>query len=404
MFWLVAAALSLAVALALGLTLLRARARQMAEGAESDLALYRDQLKEIERDLERGVLAPQEAEAARAEVARRLLAADRRLEAARAAGSYGWAGPQMVAVAAVIVAVIAAGALYLWLGAPGYPDMPLEARLQAAQEYRANRPRQAEAERDMPPIAGVETDGKFVELVEQLRKVVAQRPGDVQGLKLLAENEARLGNFRAAHQAQAQLIEALGEKAGAQEWADLAELMILAAGGYVSPEAEEALTRALRLDPRHPRARYYSGLALAQTGRPDIAYRIWSGLLQESREDDPWVPLIRQQLPSVAAAAGIRMPAPELRGPSAADVAAAEEMTPEERQEMIRGMVAGLAERLETEGGTPAEWARLIRAYGVLGETAKASEAWNRARETFAEDPQAQALLREAARAAEVAQ
>jgi cytochrome c-type biogenesis protein CcmH len=179
--------------------------------------------------------------------------------------------------------------------------------------------------------------------------------------------------------------------------------MIIAAKGYVSGEAEEALANALKANATSPRARYYSGLALAQNGRPDVAYRMWIGLLEEGPEDAPWMPLIRGQIGPVARAAGINTADFDAPGPSADDVEAASQMSSTDRAEMIRGMVAGLAERLATEGGTPNEWARLIRAYGTLGETGKASVIWNEARETFADNADALAVLLEAAQAAEVA-
>ena len=189
---------------------------------------------------------------------------------------------------------------------------------------------------------------------------------------------------------------------GPSDFTDLGEIMIMAAGGYVSPEAEQALVQALNRNPRDPRARYYSGLALAQTGRADVAYRMWSGLLEEGPPDAPWIPLIQSQIGQVARAAGIPMTDPLLTGPSTQDIENAQDLSPGERQEMIRNMVSGLADRLATEGGSPVEWARLIRAYGVLGETGKANAIWQEAQAVFGDKPDAMNVLREAARAAEI--
>lgn len=400
MFWLVAAVLTLIVCAPLAIALRRHGTGGSA--AQKDVALYRDQLGEIDRDLARGTLAGAEAETARTEVARRLLAADRR--AAEETVPTG-AGAMARGAGLLVVALVACGGvgLYAMIGAPGLPDMPLADRLAAAREMRDNRPAQAEAETRLPTATRPDADPEFLALIERLRKAVAQNPEDREGLRLLVENEARLGNFAAAYAAKRRLIALQGDMADAEGWTDLAELMILAAGGYVSPEAERALERALQADARNPRARYFSGLTLAQTGRPDIAYRVWAGLLQESAPSDPWVPLIEAQILRVAQAAGIPATDPGLRGPSAGDVEAAAELSAQDRREMIRGMVSGLAERLNSEGGAPAEWARLIRAYGVLGETALASDAWNRARAIHGDNPAALDLLREAARAAEVA-
>jgi len=287
------------------------------------------------------------------------------------------------------------------MGAPGLPDQPLLARMEAAREARENRPDQEMAEANTPPVE-LQIDPSYAELVGQLRDVLKTRDTDVNGFRLLANHEARLGNFTAARLAQARVIELQGEKAEAADYTDLAEIMVVAAGGYVSPEAESALSRAIQMDPKSSRARYYSGLTLAQNGRPDIAYRMWQGLIDEGPEDAPWIPLIQAQIGSVARAAGISRANQTLPGPSAMDMRNAQSMTDDDRQSMIRGMVGGLSDRLQEEGGTPAEWARLIRAYGVLQETGKANASWQKAKEDYANDPAALRVLQEAATAANV--
>ncbi len=360
--------------------------------AEQDLQVYKDQLTEVERDLARGVLAPDEADSARIEVSRRILAADKRVEAQTAAKG---AAPAVNRTVLALVALVLAGGslgLYALLGNPGMPDRPLQERLAEAQQRRAERMDQASAEALAKPVELGEVPQDYIELVTQLRQAVADRPNDIQGQRLLALHESRLGNYVAARIAQGQVVNLLGDAATGGDYAALGEYMVFATGGYVSPEAEDALMRALTLDPENPRARYFSGLALAQNGRPDIAYQMWSGLLAEGPEDAPWIAPIRGQIEALARAAGVD-PATALRGPTAKDIENAGEMSADDRQQMIRSMVAGLAERLSTEGGSPEEWARLIRAYGVLGELDKAALIWTEAKQTFADDPAAMSLL-----------
>ena len=182
-----------------------------------------------------------------------------------------------------------------------------------------------------------------------------------------------------------------------EERVTLLDLMVFAAGGFVSPEAEAVLSGILRDAPENETARYYAGLLFAQTGRPDRAFPIWRRLLETSTPDAPWVPVIRAEIEGIAAAAGIDYTPPETRGPSAADVAAAQDMTAEERQEMIRGMVEGLADRLATDGGPPEDWARLIGALGVLGDTERARAVADEALEVFADSPEALAAIEAAA-------
>jgi cytochrome c-type biogenesis protein CcmH len=237
-------------------------------------------------------------------------------------------------------------------------------------------------------------------LIERLRGVLAERPDDVEGRRLLARSLAATGRWPEARAAQAEVVRLLGDAAAAQDHVDLAELGIMAAGGYVSPESEDALVRALELDPRHPVGRYYSGVTLMQNGRPDLAHAVFAALVADGPPDAPWIDPARAGLAEAAAAAGL---APAAPGPDAADLDAAAEMTAEERQAMIEGMVASLGQRLADQGGPPEDWARLIRSLGVLGRRDEAAAIAAEARDTFAADPAALAAIEAAARDAGLA-
>ena len=397
-FWIAAGGIGLVVLALFVLALIRARA-EIASAAEYDLKVYRDQLAEIDRDLARGTLPPEEADRQRTEVSRRLLEADRtRAKADASASTRG------IAVAVALIAAVIGGSYwaYLRLGAPGYPDLPLATRLAMSDEMRANRPPQAQMEADAAASrpAPIEPEPEFAQLMDQLRAAVAERPDDARGLELLAANEARLGNLPAARVAQERLIGLKGETATAEDHAALAELMIMAAGGLVSAEAEAQLTEALTLDPRNGTARYYYGLMAAQVGRFDRTFGLWEPLLREGPPDAPWIAPIRAQIADVAARAGVSYtlpPDPALPGPDGDAVAAAEEMSEADRQAMIEGMVAQLGSRLATEGGTVEEWARLISSLAVLERQDEAAEIYAEALERFAGSPAQQSFLREAA-------
>jgi cytochrome c-type biogenesis protein CcmH len=145
---------------------------------------------------------------------------------------------------------------------------------------------------------------------------------------------------------------------------------------------------------------------MAQTGRPDIAFRVWNALLREGPPDARWIVPVRAQIEEMAMRAGVEFTLPEedsgpaAPGPTAADVEAAGEMNAEDRQQMIRGMVEGLSDRLATQGGTPPEWARLIGALGVLGDTDQAEAVLRNARQVFADDAEALSVIDDAARQA----
>jgi cytochrome c-type biogenesis protein CcmH len=401
-FWMATAAFSALVVGLLMMAVLRPRAGS-APAAAYDMQVYRDQLKEVDRDRARGVLNDDEAERARAEVARRLLEADRALQAAQTQPPKARRADKMLVALGLAACVAGAFGLYLQIGAPGYPDLPIASRIAQVDAARQSRPTQDAAEAQLPFRESLPPDPRREALVAQLRTVMEQRPDDVQGLTLLAQNEAALGNFRAAHLAQTRLIAVLGDGATGFHHIDLAEMLILAAGGYVSPEAEAALLRGLELEPRNGTARYYVGLMYAQQGRPDLAFPIWRNLMADSTADAPWLEPIRLQIEEVAFLAGVNvtladLPQPaQMPGPTAADVAAAQNLSGPDQAAMIESMVARLAARLADEGGPPEDWARLIRAQIVLGRTEDAAAIAAEARSVFSDLPDALALIDAAA-------
>lgn len=393
-FWLISGGLAGLVALTLALAFRRA-GRDGLEAAESDLLVYREQLDEIDRDVARGVLSEDDAEAVRVEVKRRLLAADRKAGSERALST----GPAMLPAVLTAMAVAGGGlALYAFVGAPGYPDLPLDRRIELVEAARGDRPSQVEAEAEMalsqPDVGPV--DPEFLRLMESLRAALETRPDDLEGYRLLAANEARLGRFAEARAAQERVVDILGDDATAADWADLVDAMVLAAGGYVSPEAEAAAGQALARDPRNGTARYYLGLGEIQVGRADRAFAIWRSLLADSAPGDPWLPVIRAEIEGLADLAGVPFSLDRAPGPSAADVAAAAEMSAEDRAAMVESMVEGLASRLATEGGPPEDWARLIGALGVLGQTDRAEAIAAEARVVFADDVEAVDMIERA--------
>ncbi|SHG42240.1 c-type cytochrome biogenesis protein CcmI [Cognatishimia maritima] len=398
-FWITATGLTLITGLFLWLALTRGRSTAVSPAAY-DLQVYRDQLSEVDRDLARGVISAEDAERVRTEVSRRILTADAQVQAE--ADGAQQRDPKTVGVAVVVAVFLLGGAaaLYVNLGNPGYPDLELQDRVENARQMLQERPTQAAFEAQLPERPVPEADPEFLKLVADLRIAVADRPDDMRGLELLVRNEATLQNYGAAYRAQAQLIALKGESATSFDYTQLADLMIRAAQGYVSPEADSALRDALARDPNNGFARYYTGLMLSQTGRPDMTFRIWRDLLEAGPEAAPWIAPIRARISDLAWFAGIDYTPPAPRGPTVYDINAAQDLSEEDRGAMINAMVAGLADRLATEGGAPEEWAQLITAYGVLGDLDKAQVVWDEAQEVFETTPEALAPIANAARAA----
>jgi cytochrome c-type biogenesis protein CcmH len=298
--------------------------------------------------------------------------------------------------------IFMAAGLYLSLGAPAMPDNPLEARLVRDAAVRASRPSQAEIEemvvaRGLAPPSTARPEDE--DLIAHLQGVLETRPNDVEGHRLLARSLAAVGRWQEARGEQERVLALVGEQASAEDLVDFAELLVLAANGYVSPEAERTLMRALSLDPANPVGRYYSGLALLQSGRPDLTYRVWSSVLAEGPADAPWIAPIEAEIGEVARLAGVPQPVPA-PGPGSDEVEAADSMAPAERAAMIDGMVAQLSGRLASEGGPPEDWAQLIRSLGVLGRRDEATAVLAEARSKHADDATALAVLDAAAREA----
>lgn len=330
------------------------RAR-MAPASGGDLAVYRDQMRELERDRSAGLIGASEADAARVEISRRLLAADGAQAEASAASPAPWRR-RVIAVAALVALPFGAVALYLALGFPGLPDQPLAARA-VGPENRS-----------------------IAALVAQVEDRLERNPQDGRGWEVIGPVYMRLGRFDDAVRARRNALRLLGATAARE--GDLGEALVAAANGIVTAEAKAAFDRALALDAGDPRAKFFTGVAAQQDGKTAEAAAIWNDLLAHAPANAPWANVVRQSLARLDTKPDARAP-----GPSTADVAAAAGMSPAARLQMVRGMVERLAERLTRDGSDVDGWVRLVRAYVVLGEPEHAHTATLDARRALAGDP-----------------
>lgn len=327
----------------------------------SDLAVYRDQLEEIGRDRAAGLIGEREAEAARVEVSRRLIGAADAAPAAPAEGADR--RRRIAAIAALVLLPLGAAGLYLQLGAPALPGMPHGARQDTQQPQQ-------------PSMA---------ELVARVEARLEQHPEEGRGWEVLAPIYLGLGRFADAVKARRNALQLLGPTA--ERMAGLGEALTAEANGVVTADAKAAFEQALAQNDQSFKARYFLGLAAEQDGRREEAATTWRNLIAASPPDAPWLELVRQSLQRVdpnAANAPTAKPAP---GPDPDDVAAASQLSPAQRGEMVRGMVARLAERLTREGSDIEGWLRLIRAYMVLDDRDKARAAAADARKALAGEP-----------------
>lgn len=282
----------------------------------------------IDADVASGKLEPAQALAARAELAREVL---------RARGAQRNAAGELSRVQLLsglgAIAVISLG-LYALLGHPELPARPLA---------------------DRPEVAAQNIDLEAA--VAQIEARLTADPDDVRGWTVIAPAYVQLGRFSDAARAYRRVIELSGPTAELQT--DLAEALLLDAGDAGSPEAMSLLARAADADPDHIRSRLYLAAELMRTGvYPEAAQR-WEEAIALSGGDEPWLPAARQGL-AVAQNGGI-------------------DTSADDQREMIAGMVTTLAARLASDGGTVEEWTQLVRSYLVLGDTAAAQDAYDRA-------------------------
>ena len=326
-----------------------------AEGLESEI--YKDQLRELQRDVASGLIAQTEADTARIEISRRLLAA---VDAEAKVHDHGAApsprARRMSAVIALVALPLGALALYTHLGSPTIADLPLAAR----------------------QTAPVNKDS-IVDLVAKVEAHLERNPQDGKGWEVLAPVLLRLGRFDDAVRARRNALAFL--EPNAVRHADLGEALVAAANGVVTAEAKSEFEKAHTLDAQDAKANYFLGLAAQQDGRKDEATAIWRKMLEGAPANAPWAPLVRGALARLdPAAAASTEGSAATRGPSAEDVDAAGKMSEGDRAGMIRSMVDRLATRLKTDGQDAEGWLRLVRAYGVMGEVAKQKSAITDAR------------------------
>lgn len=352
LFWIIVAILTAAVAVFLLAPLMRpGRDGDAARAGEA--AVYKDQLKEIDRDLAGGLIGADEAENARAEIGRRLIA----VSAAGVSEGRTSSGATLRKIAAgVVIVVLPATGLFLYLltGSPGTPDQPLAARL--------------------------ENPGNNLDLlVAKAERHLAENPSDGKGWDILAPIYFRGGRLGDAELAYRNAIRFQG--VSAERATGLGETLIASNQGIVTEDARLAFEEAVRRDPKSPRPRFYLALALEQAGRRDEAKAAFETLEKDSPTDAPWLPLLREHIAKNSGAAPPVASAPG--NPTEADVKDAASMAAGDRQEMIRGMVANLDAKLKEDPNNFEGWMRLVRSYAVLGEKEKAVAALKVALTTF---------------------
>jgi cytochrome c-type biogenesis protein CcmH len=323
-----------------------------------DVGFYQAKLDEIERDAELANISPQDAEAAKTEAARQLLAASEKETAALAKPGAGSSHlrPRLVALVALVFVPAVALGLYAAIGHPDWPDQPLEARLNAPAETMDIN----------AAIARVEAH-------------LAQHPEDGLGYEVLVPAYLHLGRIEDAVHAAQMALSKLGENP--QRLTAYGETLVFANNGIVTEEARKIFLRAVAQG-SVPKALFFLGLAAAQDGDKGGARQYWQTLLAQSPPNAPW----RSDLEGRLASLDNQNATPD----QAAAIAA---LPPAEREAAIHAMIDRLAARLAENGQDIEGWLRLVRAYKVVNEIDKARAALATARRDFGGDAAAKARI-----------
>ncbi len=351
--WLILALMTIGAVAAVWWPLAR---RQAPVASGNDIAVYRDQLDEIDRDQAAGLIGKVEAEAARVEVSRRLIAAAETAEAADVVAAPVSADRYRRAALAAIVVLLPLGAVatYVALGSPNLVPVSINAAA------------------DGQPLSGGIED-----TVAEVEIYLKGNPQNGRGWELLAPVYLRLGRYDDAVRARRNALEIFG--ADAARLGDLGEAIVMASNGVVTAEAKSLFERANALDPEDVMARYYLGLSDKQEGRREEAEKRWRALLSSAPEGAEWLPLVKNALARIDE----KTPPVVAAGPPAAVA------LPEHNGGAIEAMVERLAERLKKDGSDVAGWMQLVRSYRVLGKADKVKAAIADAHTALADDREA---------------
>ncbi len=394
MLWMILTLMTVFATVGLAIPLVRRRDAVEARRADA-VSVLKDQLGEIEAQAASGALADGEADALKSDLKRRVLAEGRRPEAP--ARPLPDRTLLVLALGIVAVVTLAGTGLYLKIGRP---DVPAVSALKTGASSMATT------------ADGSHPNGDVTAMIGQLEAQMRERPDNAEGWRMLGWSYMQVG--RNAEAATAYGKAAALDPTNAEYLSAQGEALVLSSDGAVTPAAEQTFKRAVAADPGDPRARYYLAVAKDQRGARDAAMNDWIALLKSAPPDAPWAAEVRTFVEKVAADRGVdiasRLPAapagqamppmpasstgPAAPGPTPEQMAAAQTLSEGDRQQMIQGMVTGLAQRLRQNPNDRTGWERLLRARMVLGQTQQAAADYRDASRAFANSPADQRALR----------
>lgn len=267
MIWFLIALLASLALLALVSPFLRARAFKPEQG----LGAFAGQLDEIKRDLDLGLIDPDEAEASRREVMRRLKSARDAQEEEGGANRCFRSTAIVTSAASVLLAVAA----YVMMGSAHLVGLPPQA----------------------PPPEIPEEMQQVLDEIDALAADLMQNPANPDGWAVLGQAYLAMGRYAEAAIAFDNAIDYVPDNAFL--YASLGQAHLFSQGGNMTPVAQEAFARALEIDPDEPRGRFFMAEALYQSGDVEAAVSAWHTLLADTPEDAGYRQMIEARLDGV---------------------------------------------------------------------------------------------------------
>ncbi len=388
------------------------------------IEVYRDQMKELEKEKEDGILDDASAKLAQTEIERRVLA----ISSEEKENGFSFSPKVQFAAVAVVSSFVSVGAtmLYTMTGEPELPAAPF-----AAQMAQTATPAADELQRRLALpetnggaraiLASNTSDvGSADQLVKDLAARLEKNPDDEKGWRMLGWSYFNTKRYTKAADAYAKAVALNSEDADLQS--AYGETLVRAADGFVSTKANAIFDKTLELNPKDARARFFKGMKLEQDGDQKAALKLWKEILADAPKDAYWIDGLRKRVDELqvsttgvpnllAPMAGKSVDKAETKvqpnqvaegkitkGPTKEDIKAAGEMTPKDRQAMIKGMVDRLAARLEDNPKDMEGWIKLMRSRLVMGDKDEALAVSKKAAKIFANEPMQLAQITEAAK------
>lgn len=355
MFWIIISGMVVIAAAFIFIPLFRFKELK-TPAPSTEVEFYKAQLREIEKEISTDQIKGEEARTAKLEIERRLIKAANNMDALPP--------PNKSAIPVYLMGVICfifSGGVFFYLNI-GTPEMP-DFQLSKKEEQRGQNPKVKEINA----------------YIAKIHERLAENPNEKMGWIALAHFEGQLGHSVKTARAFERALALDPENYNLHVM--LGESLTIMSRDKVPAAARMLFDKALKLSDKPYGARYYLALSDYQNSKQDAAYQAWKELEKVTHEKEPWAAPLKFQLAKAAKELGF---APKNSSDQAPDISteqrqAVMDMAPEDRQNMIRSMVEGLAERLKDQPDDLAGWKRLGRSYMVLGKKAKAAKALSHA-------------------------